>query len=137
MATPKKPKSEHLPTGRPSKITPELLTKLEEGFMMSLTDEECCLYCDINPVTLYRYIEKNPAFSKRKEILKRTPNIQAKSNWVKEIKKGAYNSSKEWLERKAKDEFSLKREIEQSWDLNLNLNLAEASDEELDKYINE
>lgn len=96
--------------GRPDKITPELLAKLEEWFMLSLTDDECCLYCDINPSTLYRYIEKNPAFWKRREILKRTPNIIAKKNWTDEIKQGNYNSSKEWLERKAKDEFSTKVE---------------------------
>jgi len=78
--------------------------------MLSLTDDECCLYVGINPSTLYRYIEKNPDFSKRKELLKRTPNIQAKQNWVNEIKQGTYASSKEWLERKSKDEFSMKSE---------------------------
>jgi hypothetical protein len=44
--------------------------------------------------------------------LKRNPNIQAKKNWVAEIKGGNYNSSKDWLERKAKDEFSLKVETD-------------------------
>ena len=73
---------------RPEKIDEKLLAKLEEGFMMSLTDEECCLYCDINPATLYRYQEKHPNFKERKELLKRTPNINAKKKWVNEIKQG-------------------------------------------------
>ena len=110
---------------RPEKITPEVLTKLEAGFMNSLTDEECCLYADISPKTLYRYIEKNPAFWQRKETLKRKPNIQAKKNWLKEIKGGNYNSSKEWLERKSRDEFSLRQEVDQKieWDLYISFNV--------------
>ena len=99
---------------RPNKIDEIVLAKLEEGFMMSLTDDECCLYADINPSTLYRYIEKNPEFSKRKELLKRTPNIKAKSNWYDEIKQGNYTSSKEWLERRDKEHFSTRQEVEQN-----------------------
>ena len=104
---------------RPLKIDDKILAKLEEWFAYSLTDEECCLYAWINPVTLYRYIEKNPEFSKRKEILNRQPNITAKMNWNKEIKSWNYNSSKDWLERKAKSEFSLRQEIqaEIEWDI--------------------
>ena len=99
---------------RPSKIDENILAKLEEWFMMSLTDDECCIYVWINPCTLYRYIEKNPEFGKRKELLKKTPNIKAKANWISEIKQWNYNSSKDWLERKSKDEFSLKKEVETS-----------------------
>ena len=85
---------------RPNKIDEIVLAKLEEGFMMSLTDDECCLYADINPSTLYRYIEKNPEFSKRKELLKRTPNIKAKVKLVwqklsKEITQVLKNGLKE------------------------------------------
>jgi len=121
---------------RPTSITKEVLTKLEAGFMNSLTDEECCLYADISPVTLYRYIEKNPEFWKRKETLKKKPNIQAKVNWIKKISANDYQASKEWLERKAKDEFSLKMETKNETDVNMNIEVAWASDEELDKLIN-
>jgi hypothetical protein len=104
---------------RPPKITPAVLSKLEEGFTYSLTDEECCLFADISPKTLYRYIEDNPKFWQRKEILKRQPNITAKMNWTNEIKKWTYNSSKEWLERKAKSEFSLRQEIQAEVEWNI------------------
>lgn len=122
--------------GRPNRIDEKMLAKLEEWFMMSLTDDECCLYADINPSTLYRYIDKNPEFSKRKELLKRTPNIQAKANWVKEIKQGTYTSSKEWLERKSRDEFSMRQEIQQEQDIYMHIELAKATEEELEKIIN-
>jgi hypothetical protein len=38
--------------------------------------------------------------------------MHAKRNWVNEIKGGNYQASKEWLERRAKDEFSLKQELD-------------------------
>lgn len=110
-----------MPAWRPDKITPEVLAKLEAGFMNSLTDEECCLYADINPSTLYRYIEKNPEFSKRKEALKKKPNIQAKVNWIKKIQASDYQASKEWLERKSKGEFSLKEIKEFEWVIDINI----------------
>ena len=34
-------------SGRPTKMTAEMVKKLEYGFMKGLTDEECCLFCDI------------------------------------------------------------------------------------------
>lgn len=95
-----------------TKMTTETLAKLEAWFTNSLTDEECCLYADIHPATLYRYIEKNPKFWERKEILKKKPNIQAKVNWIKKINASDYQASKEWLERKSRWEFSLKQEID-------------------------
>jgi len=122
--------------GRPSVIDEKVLAKLEEGFAISLTDEECCLYADIHPATLYRYIEKNPKFSERKEILKRTPNINAKKVWAWEIKTWSYQASKEFLERRAKDEFSLKVETENK-NTNVNVEIDENTDaDELLKIIN-
>jgi hypothetical protein len=97
---------------RPTVINDEVLSKLEFGFSNSLTDEEACLYADICPKTLYRYIEDNPEFWQRKEILKRQPNIKAKFNWVNKIWSDDYTASKEWLERKAKSEFSVKSEVD-------------------------
>jgi len=89
-------------------MTEKTLLKLEDAFKLSLTDEEACLEVWISTSPFYDYCQKNPKFAKRKELLKKTPNIQAKKNWLKEIKGGNYGSSKEWLERKSKDEFSLK-----------------------------
>ena len=74
-ATEKKPKKK---TGRPLSIDENLLAKLEDWFSRGLTDNEACLYADINPSTLYRYIDKNPEFSKRKELLKEQPKMKAK-----------------------------------------------------------
>lgn len=96
--------------GRPTAVTPEILQKLETGFSYSFTDEEACLYAGISVRTLYYYIEKNPTFLHRKEILKRTPSLMAKENIVNELKKKNVNQSNWWLERKNKTEFSTRQE---------------------------
>lgn len=56
--------------GRPTKMTHELIAKLEHAWSMGCSDSEACLYADIVPSTLYRYCESNPEFSERKEMLK-------------------------------------------------------------------
>ena len=107
---------------RPEAITPEILTKLEYGFANSFTDVEASLYANISPRTLYRYIEENPEFWQRKEELKKQPNIKAKLNWMKKMNEEDYQASKEWLERKSRDEFSLKTEVDTKlkWELKVN-----------------
>lgn len=84
-------------------MTPETIAKLEEGFLMSLSDREACLYANINPSTLYRYCEENPEFSERKELLKEQVKIQAKMNIVGAINKGGESLSQWYLERRDKD----------------------------------
>lgn len=107
------------PWWRPTVIDEIVLAKLEFAFSNSFTDEEASLYADISPATLYRYIEDNPEFWERKDILKKQPNIKAKLNWIKKLESEDYQASKEWLERKSRDEFSLKQEIDNtiSWNL--------------------
>jgi len=97
---------------RPEAITEDVLAKLEFAFARSFTDVEASLYANISPATLYRYIDANPEFWERKETLKKQPNIQAKLNWYKKIESEDYNASKDWLERKSRDEFSLKQEVD-------------------------
>jgi hypothetical protein len=112
-----------MPAWRPEAITEEVLAKLEFAFARSFTDVEASLYANISPATLYRYCEEHPEFWERKETLKKQPNIQAKLNWIKKIESSDYQASKEWLERKSKDEFSLKQETDNknnnTWDLTI------------------
>ena len=108
--TKKKPKSEHKKIGRPLKITPEVVTKLEYAFSKSFTDEQACQHVDISRECLNNYCLANPAFRDKKESLKRNLTLKAKMNVVESIESGEIASSKWWLERKAKDEFSLRVE---------------------------
>lgn len=97
--------------GRPTVMTPEVIAKLEDGFLKGLTDLECCLYAGISKDALYDYCNKYPEFSDRKEQLKKQPAVQAKLNILDAINDGDKDISKWYLERKNKDEFSLKQEI--------------------------
>lgn len=97
---------------RPTVMTAETIKKLEEAFMNAFTDEEACLYADISIRTLYDYCEKNPQFSHKKETLKKKPNIKAKLNILKSLNEGDVKDSQWWLERKSRDEFSIKSKSE-------------------------
>lgn len=99
---------------RPLKMTPKIVANLLNAFSNSFTDDEACIYTEISKNTLYRFIEKNPHFWNQKEILKQKPNIKAKMNKIKAINEGNIQESWWWLERKSKNEFSLKTEIEQN-----------------------
>lgn len=107
----------------PWKITKEVLQKLEEWFILWFTDTEACLFADVPSSTFYDYCKLNPDFSEKKELLKKQPNMTAKKNWIDKINKWDYIASKEWLERKAKDEFSLKQEVDQNntWEIKINV----------------
>lgn len=97
--------------GRPSKMTVEVVTKLEEAFAKGLSDREACLYAGISHETFYNYCEKHYDFRDRKELLKNTPILNAKMNVAEGIERGDKELSKWYLERKCKDEFSVKQDI--------------------------
>lgn len=111
---------------RPTVVTDQVVSKLEEGFSKGLTDVEACLYANISKKTLYRYIEKNPDFWHRKEELKQQPKMKAKLIINDKLdEKDDYNA-RWYLETKGKDEFSKKVET-----INENTNLNKDVTEEL------
>ena len=87
--------------GRPTKMNPEILQKLEEAFCQALPDTEACVYTGIAPSTLYAYQERNPEFSERKRLLKMTPNIAARKTIVNSL--GEVKVAQWWLEKKDPD----------------------------------
>lgn len=97
--------------GRPTKMTEEVVSKLEYGFMKGLNDTECCAYAGISRVTFYAYCNENPDFLNKKEELKSRPSTKAKLNIVEAIENGDTDLAKWWLERKSKDEFSTRTDI--------------------------
>jgi hypothetical protein len=99
--------------GRPTKMTPETVKKLEEAFLMGCSDLEACLFADISKQTLYTYQEKHPEFSDRKKILKENPVMEARKSVLRDMKKDG-NLALKYLERKRKAEFSVKQEYEHS-----------------------
>lgn len=98
--------------GRPKKITPELLQKLEVAFSLGLNDEQARLFAGKLPSsTFYKYCQEHPEFMELKEALKQSPEINARANIAKALKDGDKDLSKWYLERKCKDEFSIKQDL--------------------------
>lgn len=104
-----------MPAGRPTKMTEETVKKLEEAFLLGCSDLEACLYADISKQTLYNYQDKHPEFVDRKERLKENPVFVARRAVISEMKEDG-NLALKYLERKKKDEFSIKQEHELSTD---------------------
>ena len=97
--------------GRKTIMTPETIEKLEQAFLLGCSDREACLMADIAPATLYNYQEKNPEFVDRKEQLKQSPFIKARQAIISSFKRDP-NLALKYLERKKKDEFSLRTETD-------------------------
>ena len=99
--------------GRPTVMTDNVVNKLEQAFAMGCTDVEACLFANISKQTLYNYQALHPEFVDRKEELKESLKLHAKSNLSRSIKIDEdVDNSKWYLERKAKQEFSTKVENE-------------------------
>lgn len=96
--------------GRPAAITTEIIGKLEVAFLNGASDKEACFVAGIGATTLYEYCNDNPQFAERKEALKEMIKYKARSNVSKAINDGDKPLSQWYLERKAKDEFSVRTE---------------------------
>ena len=101
--------------GRPKTIKKETLQKLEEVFALGGSDKEACFYAGISPSTLYNYQTENLDFLERKELLKESPILLARRTVISEMKKNPHIALK-YLERRKRDEFSLKFEIKEEND---------------------
>lgn len=100
-------------TGRPTSMTPETIDKLEAAFSWGCPDTEACIYAGIGLSTLYEYQKEHPEFTKRKELLKDTPNLKARQVLNAAIRQKDKQAAQWWLERKKKEEFSVRSELVQ------------------------
>ena len=96
---------------RPTIMTPEVVNKLEVAFALGCTDVEACLYADISRMTLQNYQTANPEFIDRKEQLKETPILLARTSVVNKLSTDA-DLALRYLERKNKAEFGMKQSID-------------------------
>lgn len=87
------------------------INKLEEAFSLGCTDLEATLYANIAPATLYKYQDNNKEFIERKTQLKQAPILLARKSVLAALRKNPELALK-FLERKKKDEFSLRKENE-------------------------
>lgn len=93
------------PVGRPTKITPKVVSILVDCFHSGMTVREACLHAVISPDTYYSHARKDQQFSDIMDRAQTVPTTTAKMVVVDAIHRGDLNASKWWLERKAVNEF--------------------------------
>jgi len=99
--------------GRHTVMTNEIVLKLEQSFALDATVEEACSYAKISRSAFYVWLEKNPEFKDRIDDLRQNPILAARKTVVDNLGSNPKIAFK-YLERKKKDEFALKQEIEHS-----------------------
>lgn len=109
--TKKKDPKDKKTAGRPTVMTPDVVSKLEQAWSMGCSDLEACLFADISKQTLYDYQAKYPEFVDRKERLKESLVLKARSVIANSLNNKDENTAKWYLERKKKNEFGTRTEI--------------------------
>lgn len=95
--------------GRPTDMTPDVVTKLIAAFNNGFSITEACQYADIARVTYYRWLEKDDEFSYKMSVAQTAPNRKAKANLIDIINNpeadpiGARLASMYWLDRRDPD----------------------------------
>lgn len=74
--------------GRPTDMTPSLVTKLMAAFNNGFNVVEACQYGGISKQTYYRWLKEDPEFSDLMEHAKMAPNRKAKEIVVQAINGG-------------------------------------------------
>jgi len=91
--------------GRPSKMTKEVVKKLEEAFAIDATITEACFYANISRETFYNWMKANKKLFDRLEELRANPVLTARTTVCNAIKTDS-DLAMRYLERKRKGEFS-------------------------------
>ena len=97
-------------TGRPTKVTQEVIRTLEQAYLNDATDVQACLMAGISEDTLQRYMKRNPSFRERKKALASNMALQAKLSLLKHIPRDG-KLALDVVERLEKERYSLRTEL--------------------------
>lgn len=95
--------------GKFTKLTDDIVKKLEEIFLLDGTVEEACFFAGISKQTLYNWYKDNPKMQERMDALRNEPFLKARRTIVKNLENPQY--AFEYMKRKKKDEFSERAEL--------------------------
>lgn len=96
--------------GRPTVFGQDTVHKLEQAFAIGCTVEEACFVSGVSRSAYYKRLEDDVHFMDKMKRAKLFMVIQARHTVCKAIQAGDISTSLWYLERKRKDEFSLKSE---------------------------
>lgn len=94
--------------GRPTKLTEEVIRKLEEVAALDGSVEEMAYYAGVHVDTVYGWLQADTVFSERIRALRERPILKARQTIVKAL--DLPDSAKWYIERKKKKEFSTRVE---------------------------
>jgi len=116
--------------GRPTKLDPITVKKLEEVFAMDGSVKEACFYADISTKTYYEWLKKNPELGNRFDALRQKPVLIARQTIFKDLKDDV-TTAKWYVERKRRNEFAQKTIQEHEGKIEQNVTLDDKRAEEL------
>jgi hypothetical protein len=93
---------------RPTKQTPETISKLEQAFSLGCTVSEACFQAGVAESTYYEWCNLDAELSERMKALKNHMILKARQTIFNNL--DDVSTAKWYLERKRKDEFSIKVE---------------------------
>lgn len=117
--------------GRRTVMTEKVKARIIEALKLGMPVVKAAKYAGINPDTYYEHVKKDPAFSEETTTAFFYVNKIARDSLVRHMPDNP-NLALAYLERKEKDEFSLKQTIEHEGTLQLDFS-AEAK-KRLGKY---
>ena len=94
---------------RPTVMTGKVIDNLKQAFLIGATDKEACLAAGICRDSLYEHQKKDKEFSDQKKQWKLNPVLKARKTIFNDLEN--VGTAKWYLERKVKDEFSLRGEF--------------------------
>jgi len=103
--------------GRPEVITKDTVLKLEQAYQNGFSVMRACQLSGISRSTYYKHLKEQPEFSDKMTLAQQYPAEVARQSIVKAISNGDIGAAKWWLERKAKDEFGVKADIQLATDV--------------------
>lgn len=97
-------KNSTIKKGRPTKMTPEVIRKIEEVAALDGSVAEMAYYADVHVDTIYAYMAENKAFSERIAKLREKPVLMARQRVIKGVNE-SYSNAIDYLKRKKRLEF--------------------------------
>ena len=119
-------------SGRPTVITPNVVSLLVASFHSGLTVREACWQSGISHEAYYTRLRSNKQFADIMSRAQAQPTCKAKQVVVEAINNGDIGASKWWLERKVSDEFGRSPDIKVVKPVSKENQFVSMSDAELD-----
>lgn len=110
MGRPTKKEYRYKNVGRKTKLTPELVSKLEECAQLRATVSESCFYAGISRDSYYKWMKKYPELSDRLEELREKPFLKARQTIVNGLADTAV--AFKFLEKEKPEDYAERLKIE-------------------------